>query len=136
MKNIIDWVTIKFLIVGFINTLVGTSVMFLSYNIFHAGYWVASALNYIIGSIVSFFLNKFFTFKSKNRSFTEVVCFIVNISVCYMIAYGLAKPFIYSVFSQYATSIRDNVAMLTGMCLFVILNYFGQRFFVFRKKDN
>ena len=56
MKKPIDWVTIKFLIVGVINTLVGTSVMFLFYNVFHAGYWVASALNYIVGSIVSFFL--------------------------------------------------------------------------------
>ena len=51
MKKVIDWVTIKFLIVGVINTLVGTSVMFVCYNVFHTGYWIASAMNYIIGSI-------------------------------------------------------------------------------------
>ena len=69
MKKVIDWVTIKFLIVGVINTLVGTSVMFVCYNVFHTGYWIASAMNYIIGSIVSFFLNKYFTFKSGKSLF-------------------------------------------------------------------
>ena len=29
---------------------------------------------------------------------------------------------------------RDNVAMLVGMCLFVGLNYLSQRFFAFREK--
>lgn len=38
MKKVIDWVTFKFLIVGVINTLVGTSVMFVCYNVFHMGY--------------------------------------------------------------------------------------------------
>ena len=64
MKKVVDWVTVKFLIVGVINTLVGTSVMFLCYNILHTGYWAASALNYIIGSIVSYFLNKYFIYKT------------------------------------------------------------------------
>ncbi len=54
-KKVVDWITIKFLIVGVINTLVGTGVMFLCYNVVHTGYWAASAMNYIIGSIVSFF---------------------------------------------------------------------------------
>ncbi len=135
MKKIIDWVTIKFLIVGVINTIVGTSVMFISYNFFHTGYWVSSALNYIIGSVVSFFLNKYFTFKSDSRSFGEIVRFIINISVCYGLAYGLAKPAVYYILKDFSETIRDNIAMLGGMCLFVVLNYFGQRFIVF-KIDN
>ena len=31
--------------------------------------------------------------------------------------------------------VRDNVAMLAGMCLFVGFNYLGQRFFAFRQKE-
>lgn len=132
MKKAIDWVTVKFLIVGVINTLVGTSVMFLFYNMFHAGYWVASALNYVTGSIVSFFLNKYFTFRSAKKSFSEVALFVVNITVCYIVAYGIAKPCVHSVLGAYPLKIRDNAAMLAGMCLFVVLNYTGQRFLVFR----
>lgn len=133
MKKPIDWVTIKFLIVGVINTLVGTSVMFLFYNVFHAGYWVASALNYIVGSIVSFFLNKYFTFKSEEKSLGEVLRFIINITVCYILAYGIAKPCVHSLLGGYSLTVRDNAAMLAGMCLFVVLNYIGQRFLVFKR---
>ena len=133
MGKVIDRVTIKFLIVGVINTLVGTSVMFLFYNIFHVGYWVSSALNYIVGSIVSFFLNKYFTFKSKKKSFREVIRFVLNIMVCYILAYGIAKPCVHYVLAGCSLAVRDNMAMLAGMCLFVVLNYFGQRFLVFKE---
>ena len=64
-NKIIDMATIKFLMVGVINTLVGTGVMFLLYNVFSASYWVSSATNYIVGSVVSYFLNKYFTFQNK-----------------------------------------------------------------------
>ena len=30
-------------------------------------------------------------------------------------------------------TIQENGAMLVGMCLFVVLNYLGQRFFAFRE---
>ncbi|MCI8321095.1 MAG: GtrA family protein [Dorea sp.] len=135
MKKVVDWVTVKFLIVGVINTLVGTSVMFLCYNILHTGYWAASALNYIIGSIVSYFLNKYFTFKSGRKSVREVLCFVLNITVCYGLSYGVAKPCVHYVLQGYSVAVRDNAAMFAGMCLFVVLNYFGQRFVVFRQED-
>lgn len=137
MKNnkIVDIVTLKFILVGVINTIVGTSVMFLSYNLLGLSYWVSSAANYIVGSVVSYFLNKYFTFQSKGRSLKEIVTFVINISVCYLIAYGMAKPLAYKVLEGYGQSLRDNVAMLIGMCLFVVLNYFGQRFVVFKKGD-
>lgn len=132
INKIIDKTTIKFLIVGVINTLVGTGVMFLFYNVFHFGYWISSASNYIVGSLVSYFLNKYFTFQSKDNSFKSIVRFVINISACYLIAYGVAKPVVHYVFSFLSNAWRDNLAMLAGMGLFVILNYIGQRFFVFK----
>ena len=92
MKKIFDMTTIKFLMVGVINTLVGTSVMFVLYNVIGTGYWLASAANYIVGSIVSYFLNKYFTFKSNKQSLKEIIRFILNILLCYLLAYGIAKP--------------------------------------------
>ena len=65
--KLIDKTTIKFLLVGVINTIVGTSIMFLLYNVGHMNYWVSSAANYIVGSIVSYFLNKYFTFQNKEK---------------------------------------------------------------------
>lgn len=135
MKRLIDTTTLKFILVGVINTLVGTAVMFLLYNIIHTGYWIASASNYIVGSIVSYFLNKYFTFQNKEKSWKMIVLFVLNISVCYLLAYGIAKPFAVFLLQGLPQNIQENVAMLIGMCLFIILNYFGQRFLVFKKKE-
>ena len=135
IKKLLDRTFWKFILVGIINTIVGTSVMFLCYNAFHLNYWVSSAMNYIIGSIVSYFLNKYFTFQNKQRSWKIVIKFIINISVCYLIAYGVAKPLVARILSGQSVTIQENGTMLVGMCLFVGLNYLGQRFFAFKKEE-
>ena len=123
---------VRFIIVGIINTLVGAGVMFFMYNIAGAGYWVSSALNYIVGSIVSYFLNKYFTFRQKQKSLRIVLSFIANICICYLLAYGVARPVVEMMLSGRPASVTDNVSMLLGMAVFVGLNYLGQRFIVFK----
>lgn len=131
-RGIWDWTILKFLIVGVVNTVFGTIVMFSLYNLAGCSYWISSAANYILGSILSFFLNKYFTFRNKERSWGQVVRFTVNIAACYLVAYGVAKPAVRMLLSGQSVSIQENAAMLVGMCLFTGLNYFGQRFFAFR----
>ncbi len=126
----------KFLIVGVANTLLGTTIMFVFYNILHLNYWISSASNYIFGSVLSFFLNKFFTFQSHSASFKEIIRFIINILVCYLIAYGCAQPLIKFLFSSLSPTLQDNISMLFGLVFFTAVNYFGQRFFVFRKTES
>ena len=129
----------KFILVGVANTIFGTGIMFLLFNVAFKNYqnsswayWVSSAANYILGSILSYILNKTFTFKSKTNTKTTVWRFIVNISLCYFIAYGVAKPLVRLIFSGASSTVQGNMAMLAGMCFFVALNYIGQRFFVFK----
>ena len=133
-QKIIDKVTLKFILVGIINTLVGNGMMFLLYNLFGVGYWVASAANYVVGSVVSFFLNKYFTFKKTVWSLKEVIKFIINIVVCYAVAYGVAKPLAYAAFAGLTPAFKENLAMFAGAGIFIVLNYFGQRFFAFNDK--
>lgn len=134
MIRLPDKTFFKFVAVGIINTLVGASVMFASFNLLHWNYWVSTALNYIVGSIVSYYLNKRFTFEQKNNDKKSFLRFVINISVCYLLAYGIAKPLAVMVFSFATPKLQENLAMLFGMGLFVLANYFGQRFFVFRDK--
>ena len=134
-SNFFDITMLKFILVGIVNTLVGTGVMFALYNLAGCNYWVSSAANYIVGSIVSYFLNKYFTFQDKSRSFKTVVRFVVNISVCYLLAYGIAKPVTLWILSGQPQKIQENIAMLVGMGLFVCLNYIGQRFITFKKEN-
>ena len=65
----------------------------------------------------------------------QVVRFAVNIAVCYVLAYGIAKPLCLYLLSGAVASVRDNISMLVGMCLFTAFNYCGQRFFAFKKKN-
>lgn len=130
-SNLIDSSVLKFLLVGILNTLIGCGTMFLLYNLAGCSYWISSAANYMVGSIISFFLNKHFTFENHERSWKQVAKFALNVIVCYIIAYGMAKPLVFHVLSGQAANIQENVAMLVGMCLYTGLNYLGQRFFAF-----
>ncbi|MCD8160903.1 MAG: GtrA family protein, partial [Clostridiales bacterium] len=86
LARIFDKTFWKFILVGIANTLFGTAIMFLFYNVFHLSYWVSSASNYIFGSILSYFLNKHFTFRSSDSSPKSVLRFAVNITACYLVA--------------------------------------------------
>ena len=124
----------KFAMVGVINTIVGTTVMFVFYNFFHFSYWVSSASNYIIGSIISYLLNKNFTFRFKEQKYWSLLRFVLNILTCYLLAYGIAKPVMHWILTGFSQTIQGNVSMMLGMGLFVVFNYLGQRFFTFKKK--
>ena len=127
-----DKTFMKFIMVGVINTIVGTTIMFVFYNVFHLSYWVSSASNYFFGSICSYILNKYFTFNNKEQGLQPLMRFTINILVCYLLAYGIAKPVMHWMLSGYSTTIQENVSLALGMCLFVIFNYLGQRFYTFK----
>ena len=140
LKQLFDPTFFRFILVGVVNTLVGYGVMFGLYNLagLHtwgaAGYWLSSAANYVVGSVVSFFLNKHFTFQNREKGAGVVLRFVVNISVCWLLAYGLAQPVMEALLGNLGLSgqLQGNLTMLAGSGLFVVLNYLGQRFFAFR----
>lgn len=123
---------LKFVLVGIVNTLVGMAIMFGLYNLAGCSYWLSSAANYVLTSILSFFLNKTFTFGNKDSIGSTALRFALNIAVCYLLAYGIAKPAVWHLLDSGSVSLRDNVSMLVGMVLFTAFNYIGQRFFAFR----
>ncbi len=135
LKSIFDKKLLKFLLVGVVNTLIGAGIMFILYNIFDCSYWISSTANYVIGGIVSFILNKYFTFDDHSKSIKQVLIFILTILFCYIIAYVAAKQIVFFILSSYSDKIKDNISMLTGMCLYTGLNYIIQRFLVFKENS-
>ena len=67
LKMFFDVTFWKFILVGIANTLFGAAIMFIFYNLLQFNYWISSVSNYVFGSILSYFLNKNFTFKNKNK---------------------------------------------------------------------
>lgn len=133
LKNATNTSASRFIIVGIINTIVGTAIMFGMYNLAGCSYWLSSALNYGLTSILSYFLNKYYTFRYKGDMAGSALRFAINIAVCYLLAYGIAKPLVLH-YVPGSQSLQENIAMCVGMVLFVALNYSGQRLFAFRKK--
>ena len=134
MKKFFDPSMLRFLLVGVVNTLVGAGIMFLLYNLAGCSYWLSSAANYIVGGVVSYFLNKYYTFKNTERSWKQVLRFALNVAVCWLLAYGIAKPL--ALLAGFDEKLQTNAAMLAGLCLYTALNYLGQRFFAFRAKED
>ncbi len=130
---------VRFVLVGIVNTIVGLTVMFSCYNILHLGYWLSSATDYVLASIVSYFLNKHFTFGYHEKGWWSLARFVLNIAVCYFIAFSLARPMVRFCLShigwEMEVSLLENISMLIGSGLFVVINYLGQRFFAFRKRE-
>lgn len=134
LNKFLDLKMIRFLVVGVVNTIIGSTVMFAAYNLFHMSYWFSSASNYIVGSIISYILNKHWTFQSKGKSYRTIIRFVINILVCYCIAYGIAKPLVGWMMRNFTKNIQDNATMAAGTILFTVFNYFGQRFFAFKEE--
>ena len=155
-KKFIDKKTLKFLIVGVANTAVGMGIMLLLSFIFNktvpdfaaksvfvlgttdytASYIISSAINYIVGGIMSYFLNKYWSFGNKEKSKMIVIKFIVTVVLCYAIAYLGAKPLMELALknTNMADKWKEFIALIVGAGLYTVLNYFGQRFFAFAEK--
>ncbi len=142
---------IHFGMVGVVNTLMGWAIMAVLYNFIHMNYWVSSGISYFIGSVFSYHANSKLTFKVENKDKGLPWRFAINIIVCYLIAFSVAQPTVKYILSFQSiasvvnhvaemlgmepAAIVDNIAMVFGMGLFIVLNFFGQKFFVFRKRE-
>lgn len=132
-KKLLDASVWKFLLVGVGNTLLSMVLMFLLEGL---GYWPSTAIAYVAGAVMSFFLNRSFTFQSRAAFWPSVLRFAVNVAVCYLLAYSIAQPLAGWVLGRTAIPQlwQERLAKLGGMGLYTVLNYFGQRFFAFGNK--
>ena len=133
MKKLFDVSMLKFLLVGVGNTLLSTVLMFALEGL---GYWPSTAIAYVAGAVMSFFLNKRFTFHSDEVLWKAAVKFAVNVAVCYVAGYGLARLVrgALSPLNPLPAIWWERLSKLVGMGLYTVLNYFGQRFFAFRRR--
>jgi putative flippase GtrA len=126
---------IRFLLVGILNTCIG---LILIYSLLHfTSYWTATFIGNSMGALVSFYLNRSFTFRSQSSLLKSAIKFFGVTLVCYFIAYKISLVVI-----SYALGLLhidnknlvENVSVLFGMGTYTILNYLGHRSFTFAKR--
>lgn len=132
-RRLLDRTLGRYMLVNLFCWSIGTGVMFLLYNLHIGGYWLASASNYLIGGTLGYILNRRFTFHSHSRRLVELAKYIAHMLVCYFIAYTVAPKLCAGLITQFGLHAAGNVALTVGMIFFTILNYFGQRYLVFRR---
>ena len=97
---------LHFGIIGVFNTLLGMVLMMAFYNIWHWNSWAASGTSYVIGGIFSYFANKKLTFHVEGNSWKPMLRFAANIVVCYLLAYGMAKPLVGGLMGGWFPAVR------------------------------
>ena len=147
LKQFFDIKFWKFILVGILNTLIGEGVVLLLTNPigwknFSWGPGAAAFAGTVVGSVVSYFLNKYFTFKNKEKGWKPAVRFTVNIAACLLVRVivatlvsMLSKSLGWSLFGMDVNTFAGNLRWAVGACTFVACNYIGQRFFAFREKS-
>ena len=147
MKNKISKEFIKYCLVGLVNTFVGITTAIISLNLFLLNYAISTALAYITGSIVSFYMNKKFTFKNKGKSGKQFIIFFLTMLPAYVISYWLgfkighfSTEYLTEVFDflHKATNIpqyrlADNFAILLSMAIYLFVGFTINKMVVFKK---
>ncbi|WP_240160053.1 GtrA family protein [Paenibacillus aceris] len=126
---------LRFLLVGVFNTLVGLSASFAFFNLLHLNYWISTFTGNTIGAIVSYTLNRTFTFRSKASVGSSWWKFAVVILSCYGLSYGISlllAETVASLWPDMRTDWLHNAAILIGNGLYTIGNYLGHKYFTFR----
>lgn len=123
----------RFLLVGVGNTLLSTVITFGLYNLAEWHPVLSSAIGYVAGAIMSFLLNRSFTFHSQENFWRSAVKFAINVAVMWTITTPFLQPWLAErLQAVFVDRWANNVSLVLCMGLYTILNYFGQRFFAFR----
>lgn len=126
----------KFLLVGVGNTLLSMAIEFGLYNLAGWDPVPSSAVAFLAGAVMSFFLNRYFTFKSQETLGRSAVKFALNVALLWTLTHPILQPWLAERLRQIVSEQwANNGALVICMGLYTALNYFGQRFFAFRKKE-
>ena len=122
----IDISVIKFFIVGIGNTFFGLLVIFLSKWLLAMGDVAANALGYGCGLILSFVLNKRWTFQHSGSMWIALIKFMFVVATAYSVNLIVVLKCIHNL------GVNSYVAQAVGIIPYTLIGYFGGRFYAFK----
>lgn len=121
---------LRFGLVGILNTLIGLSCIYLVIYFFNADAGIANAVGYAIGLLVSFLLNRMWTFNDNKRIAAVLPKFLLVAVISYLL--NLAAV----VIGNRHFGINPYVVQLLGMMVYTPIMFAGCRIFVFNSTAN
>ena len=131
---------IRFLFVGVLNTIVGIGITCFVYFLFGLPVFerknipfipmlVGTLSGHIIGTVHSYFWNRYFVFQSKDKSKKEFLRFALVYVVQYLLNLGLTALF------NLILHEKPFVVTIIATLICTVISYFGHKFFSFRKSN-
>lgn len=142
MRKMVDRAFVIYLIVGVANFIVCTALMFFLFNAWGVSEHIAPLINYGLGSLIWFLGCKYLIFPGVKSGLQQYIRFGIEVLICYAISYYLLAPITAQFFLKYDTvynwftfgggaKVTANCEMAAGTLIYALLNYYGQRYFVF-----
>lgn len=130
---------LRFLVSGFTAVAIDLGVYFLLVIIMNTN--LAKGISFISGTFVAFILNKYWTFEVKERSYAEIVKFIILYAITLSINIAVNKIVLNMALKMdldFGFRIIPKayiIAFLFATATSTILNFIGQKFWVFKSKQ-
>ncbi len=119
-------ILIRYLMVGVANTLVGLGTIYFAMYFLHFNVVQSNAIGYSIGILLSFSLNKTWTFSSQDHITSSFIRYLLVLGIGY--AANLATVlYIYSHFY-----LSPYIAQAIGILPYTAIGFLGSRYFAFR----
>lgn len=153
-NKIIDRTFWVYVGLGLLNYGICNVVMLVLYNVFDVETTTSLIIEFAMQTGISFLLNRFVTFRGLELTRWWPVKFVITVGVCYFVAkvllyqvfdYLIELPFFTAV-AEWVRGIlaknadpalfRHNLVMLACTFAYCVINYFGQRYYVFRPRNS
>ncbi|MBT2298868.1 GtrA family protein [Variovorax paradoxus] len=118
---------LKFAMVGVLNTTLGYAVIFGCMYAFGLGAVVSNIIGYAIGLMVSYSLNRSFTFRSAGARRAEMVRFVAIFMLAYLANLGVLVLLIHRFGSH------EGVAQAVAGVAYFGLSFILNKYYVFRR---
>lgn len=144
LKKLVDRTLVLYLLVGVLNFILCTALMFFLFNVCGFSEHVAPLVNYGLGSLIWYLACRWWLFREQRTTLRQILRFLIDVLVCYALSYYLIAPLLsplllrssavenfFSFGGDTAEMVTGNCEMAIGSVAYAIINYFGQRYYVF-----
>jgi len=120
---------IRYLLVGVVNTLVGLGTIYLAMYFLQMGVASSNAFGYAIGIMVSFALNKKWTFKSQDHPVYSFLRYLLVLLVAYVANLETV------LFANSHFDLNAYLSQALGIIPYTAIGFLGSRYFAFHKRE-